>query len=112
MSRARKAAELALPWAALIGGGLGWALSHQIGSDSVFDGCTPGTMTLVIVVGLLGLALSVAGGLLSWRVWKRGDAESEARRFVGAVMAGVAALLSVAIVLQTLSVPVIGSCFG
>jgi hypothetical protein len=112
VSRARRAAEHLLPWAALIGGGLGWALSQQIGSASVFDGCTPGTLTLVIGVGLVGLLLAAVGGVLSFRVWKRGDAESEGRRFVALVMSLVCALLALAILLQTLSVPVIASCYG
>jgi hypothetical protein len=112
VSRARKAAEQLLPWAALIGGGLGWALSQQIGSESVFDGCTGGTMMLVLVVGVLGLLLSAAGALFSLRIWRRGDAESEARRFVALTMSLVCALLALAILLQTLSAPIIASCFG
>jgi hypothetical protein len=110
VKKARKAAGMLLPWAALIGGGLGWALSQQIGSESVFDHCTGGTLTLVLVVGLLGLLLSAAGGLLSWRVW-RSEEETEARRFIAAFTCGVAALLALAILLQSLSAPIVG-CFG
>ena len=112
MSRTRRAAELLLPWSALIGGALGWGLSHQIGSNTVFDGCDPAALWLVLVVGILGLAFTGVGALLSWRVRRRGKAESETRRFLALLTTLLAALLAVAIVLQTLSALVIASCFG
>ncbi len=112
MRRARKAGELLLPWAALLGGGIGWALSHQIGSNSVIDHCDGGRLALVLVVGLIGLALAGGGALLSLRLRRRGAAESETRRFIALVGTLVAALLALAIVLQTVSALVIASCFG
>ncbi|HYG28774.1 MAG TPA: hypothetical protein VD887_01015 [Allosphingosinicella sp.] len=112
MSGTRKAAELLLPWSALIGGALGWGLSHQIGSNTIFDGCDPTALWLVLVVGILGLALTGVGALLSWRVRRRGEAESETRRFLALLTTLLAALLAIAIVLQTLSALVIASCFG
>jgi hypothetical protein len=96
----------------LIGGALGWGLSHQIGSNTVFDGCNPAALWVVLVVGILGLALTGAGAFLSWRVSRRGEAESETRRFVAMLTTLLAGLLAIAIVLQTLSALVIASCFG
>jgi len=36
---------------------LGWSLSHQVGSDSIFDDCSRGG-PLVIVVSLIGLLVT------------------------------------------------------
>jgi hypothetical protein len=112
VSRAGKTSELLLPWSALIGGALGWGLSHQIGSNTAFDRCDPAALWLVLIVGLLGLAMAGAGAFLSWRVRRRGEAESETRRFLALLTTLLAGLLAVAIILQTISVLVIASCFG
>jgi hypothetical protein len=112
VSRTRKAGELLLPWSALIGGALGWGLSHQIGSNTVFDRCDPVALWLVLVVGLLGLVLTGAGALLSLRVRRRGEAESDTRRFLALLTTLLAGLLAMAIVLQTLSALIVASCFG
>lgn len=111
MSRARHAAGLFLPWAALLGAAIGWFLAHQVASSAVFDRCTPFTLTLVLVIGLVGLMLTVAGALLSLRV-HRGAGDSEARRFIALVGLLLAPLLALATVLESASALIVGSCFG
>ena len=111
MSRARKAAELLLPWSALITGGVGWFLAHQIGSSALFDDCDAPTMTLAVLIGFLAVALTLAGGFGSFAVYRR-EAESETRRFIAAAAMLVGALLALATLLEAVSPLIIGSCFG
>jgi len=111
MSRARHAAGLLLPWAALFGAAAGWFLAHQVAASAVFDRCTPHTLLIVLVIGLVGLLFTVGGAILSLRV-HRGAGDSEARRFIATVGLLLAPLLGLAIILQTASSLIIGSCFG
>jgi hypothetical protein len=104
--------ELWLPWAGLAGAGLAWALSHQIGSIGSFDDCTAGSPLLVGLVGLTALALAGLSGLASWRVWRRGREESAVRRFLGLLCALFAALLALAIALQTTASFIVPRCFA
>ena len=76
----------------------GWALSHQWGSDSVFDDCVANGGTTVVLTSLLGLAIVAAGGLYAYRSW-RGLAES-GRRFLGALGALLAPIAGFAVLLQ------------
>ena len=111
MSGAAKARELLLPWAGLIASGCGWFAAHQIGANAAFDHCTAGTLLLIVVVGVVALLLAAGGAFLSVRVWRRPD-ETETRRFIAVVAAFVSALLALAIILQTLSALLLGSCSG
>ena len=85
---------------------LGWALSHQVGSNSVFDACAGGS-PLIIVVSLVGLAITAAGGLYCWLAW-RGD--ERGRSILGAVGALLAVLAGFAIVLQIVSGLILPEC--
>jgi len=109
VSRARR--ELA-PWSGLILGGLGWAISHQAGSDSVTSNCIGTHPWLLLVIGLAGLAMSAIGGLISLAVMRRGGDETMARRFIAVVSVMAALLLGLAIVVQTSAGLIIPRCFA
>jgi hypothetical protein len=106
---AAKTRELLLPWAALIGAAAGWFGSQQVGSDLSFGDCVSSGALPALLIGLAGLALAVAGGLLSWRIWRGGG---EARSFVAGIGLLTAALLGVAILFQTLAAFIIPRCFA
>lgn len=85
------------PFLGLLLAGGGWALSHQVGSDSAFDGCATGDVVTVIA-SLLGLLITAAGGfycLLSWRKDAAGG-----RGFVATIGMLLALIAAFAIVLQ------------
>jgi hypothetical protein len=104
--------EHLLPWSGFIAVLLGWALTHQIGSNSNFDKCPATDPLPMALLGLSGLAVLLIGGLLSHKVWKRGEGETQARRFLGLVGAGMCALFAVALVFQTISSFIIPQCFA
>ena len=112
MIERRKAVELLLPWAGIIGAAAGGFLSQQIGSNLAQDRCDITEWWVVVLIGLFGLALSVGGALLALKVWRRGEAETEARRFLALLSALLGALLSVAILFQTVAGFILPSCFG
>ena len=90
----------------LLAGG-GWALSHQVGSDSAFDGCATGD-TVTIVASLIGLLITAAGGfycLLSWRK----DAEG-GRGFLATIGMLLAVLAGFAIVMQVCAGIILPPC--
>ena len=104
--------ERMLPWSGLIAVLVGWALTHQIGSNSAFDKCAATSPLPMALLGLAGLAILLTGGLLSHRVWRRGEAETPARRFLGLLGTGLCTLFAVALVFQTLSSFIIPQCFA
>jgi hypothetical protein len=108
MSSGRSGIEHLAPWLGIVAAAFGWGLAHQIGSNSVFDDCTSRGAGFVVIVGLLCLALVVAGGLFSLDVWRHD--ESEGRRFIGLVGAMLAALAAFAIVLQSAAALILPSC--
>jgi hypothetical protein len=104
--------ERLLPWSGLIAVLLGWALTHQIGSNSNFDKCAATGPLPMALLGLAGLVVLLAGGLLSHRVWRRGESETQARRLLGLVGTGMCALFATALVFQTISSFIIPQCFA
>jgi hypothetical protein len=84
----------------------GWALSHQIGSDTVFDDCTRGG-AFVVVVSLIGLLISAAGGFYSLLAWRGTD---RGRSFLGALGALLALIAGFAIVLQIAAGLILPAC--
>ena len=106
LNHARRALE---PWSGWIGGGFGWAFTHQLGSDLVQDKCGMANPVLMILIGLVGLGIAGFGGWTSWRV--RG-AEARGRLFVASVGVLFAALFAVAIFMQTAATVFLPRCFG
>lgn len=109
MSRAR---TLAFAWAALALGAFAWFVSQQVGSDLSFTDCRTNGPLQTGLIGLAALAVTLAGGLMSHRVWKRHERLHEGRDFAALVGMLVAALLAVAIVYQTAAGFIIPSCFA
>ena len=104
--------ERLLPWSGIFAVLVGWALTHQIGSNTNFDRCGSTAPLPMALLGLAGLGVLLAGGLLSHKVWKRGDDETPARRFLGIVGTGMCAIFGAALVFQTISSFIIPRCFG
>jgi drug/metabolite transporter (DMT)-like permease len=104
--------ELMLPWAGQIGAGVGWALTHQLGSNLAFDRCQVMSPLTAVLILLLGVGLAGGGAFLAHIVWRRDEAESEPRRFLALVGMGMAALFSAALLWQTLSSFIIPRCYG
>lgn len=100
------------PWLGLLAAALGWGLSHQVGSNSVFDDCRLGDGWFVILVCLVGLLITIGGGYYSYDVWRQGEKESEGRRFIGLLGALLAGLAGFAIVLQAISSLILPRCAG
>jgi hypothetical protein len=108
----RRTLEHLAPWLGILAAASGWALTHQVGSDSVFDDCRIGTGWFVILVCLAGLLLVAAGGYFSFDIWRQGAKETDGRRFVGAVGALLAVLAAFAIILQAISALILPRCLG
>jgi hypothetical protein len=108
MSPRRSGIEHVAPWLGIVAAVFGWGLAHQVTSNAVFDDCTSRGAGFVLLVGLLCLALDVAGGFFSLDVWRRD--ESEGRRFIGLVGTMLAALAAFAIMLQTASALILPAC--
>lgn len=105
----------ALPWAGLVAGLLGWALPDQIASNIIQENCRLGGPLLVGGTGLLGAMLALAGGRLSYGVWRATPAAGEAigsgtRRFIAGVSALAALIFLGAIILQTMAGFIIPAC--
>jgi hypothetical protein len=86
----------------------GWALAHQVGSDGVFDDCTRGG-AFVVVISLIGLAITAAGGLYSVLAWRGTD---RGRSFLGVLGALLALIAGFAIVLQIAAGVILPPCAG
>lgn len=112
MTGLERAKENLLPWAGHIGAGLGWGITHQLGSNLSFDRCQVMSPLAAILILLLGVALAGGGALLSHIVWRRGAAEREARRFLALLGMGMAAIFAAALAWQTISSFIIPRCYG
>lgn len=105
------------PWSGLAAGTLGWALTHQIGSDSIQDDCSVGHPLFVLGVAIAGAIILAAGAWLSYRLWHGSDAADDqpfagSRRFIAGVSLMAAAIFLMAIVLQTLAAFIIPACLA
>ena len=101
--------EHVAPWLGLAAAALAWAVTHQIGSDSVFDDCRVADTGLILLSGIGGVAVALLGGYFSFDIWRR-PAESEGRRFIGLVGALLAMLATFAIVLQSTAALILPGC--
>ena len=101
-----------LPWSGVIGGAAGWFVSQQAGSNMVFAQCENGRWWGVALIGLLGIALAVGGGALSYRSWRAGEQEASGHRFVGLLGLLIAALLAFPILMQTIAGLLVPGCLS
>jgi hypothetical protein len=108
-AQAEKARHALAPWSGAIGGGLGWALADQVGSNFAFAQCGNANPVVMLLIGALGLATAVTGGLTSWRLR---PALVGGKRLVATVGAMMAALFGLAILLQTSAALILPRCFG
>jgi hypothetical protein len=109
MNKPRRLEHL-LPWLGILAAASGWALSHQLGSNTVFDDCRAG-LGLVLLACLAGLLIVAAGAYVSFDIWRRSD-ETAGRRFIGIVGTLLAGLAAFAIVLQAVSALILPRCVG
>ena len=100
-----------LPWAGLIGAGLGWAVAHQAGSDGNFFDCNRTGAPVILLITLVGVAVALGGGLLSLRVWRARDGETAARAFIALVSMMSVLLFLFAIILPLLASLINPRCF-
>ena len=100
-----------MPWAGIALGTLGFALAHQLGSDSTFQDCRSGSPLIVTIGTIAGLALVALGALVSWRVY-RADGEGPARRMVATVSLMATAIFAMAIILPFIASLVIPQCWA
>jgi hypothetical protein len=86
----------------------GWALSHQIGSESVLDDCTTRGGGFVILVSILGLIMAAAGGIYCLHSWRA--SERSGRSFLAVTGMLLAVMTSFAILLQLAAGMILPSC--
>ena len=108
----RRILEHLAPWLGLAAAGFGWGLSHQVGSNAVFDDCRDAGNLFVLVTCLVGLLIIAAGGYFSFDVWRQRGEESEGRRFIGLIGTLLALLAAFAVVLQALSAFILPRCLA
>ena len=109
MSRARPLLDAMMPWAGLVVGIVGAGFVHQFGSEGVFNDCRAVSPAPLLIVALIGLLLCLAAGLASWRSVR---SDSGARRVIGVISAGSAALFAFAIILPMIAALLLPPCFG
>ena len=110
MKRRSELATIFLPWAGLAVGIVAVAVVHQFGSEGAFNHCKPISPILLIVVALIGMIVTIAAGLASWRV-VRGEEETSARKVVAIVSVGSAALFVFSMILPVIAALVLPPCF-
>jgi len=101
-----------LPWSGVVGGAAGWFVSQQAGANMVFARCENGQWWGVALIGLLGIALAVGGGFLSYRSWRGAQEEASGHGFVGLVGVLIAALLAFPILMQTIAGLLVPGCLS
>jgi hypothetical protein len=99
------------PWAGTFLGAAGWFLHHQGGSNGDYWDCQRGP-AFAIVLGAVSGAIVLAGGLISWRIWRQpaGEDAAEVRSFGAIVSVAAAAIFLFAVALQTLAAFVVPRC--
>jgi hypothetical protein len=100
-------------WAGLIAAPAGWALHQQAGSALNYADCGTGDGSTVAMIGAATLLLALAGGWLSWSVYRAdsGTPELPVHRFIAAIGVMSAALFGLTIVVQITAGLILPSCF-
>jgi hypothetical protein len=97
-----------MPWAGLVIGLIAAGFVHQFGSEGTFDHCETLAPAPAVIVAILGLVVTLAAGVLSWRSGRTSDG---ARRVISTVSAGMALLFAFSIILPLIAASLIPSCF-
>ena len=103
--------DLFMPWAGLAAGVVAAGITHQFGSEGVFDDCAVISPIPLLVANILGIVLAVAGALASWSVLRE-SSETHARKVVAFISVGAAALFVLAILLPSIASLLIPPCYG
>ena len=103
------------PWAGWICGLLAWFLTQQGGSDLVQLNCTSASSPTMLLIGLAGGVIALAGALVSLQVWRSlsgslDQPHAGARRFLAATGGLAAGIFLLAILFQTVSTLIIPQC--
>ena len=105
-------------WAGVLAGPLAMLTQLQVNYALVLWACGAGREWALHLVVILALVVAIAGGLLSWRNWRRAGAgwEDEGAgplprsRFMAAVGILISALLSLVIIAQWIPIFVYSPC--
>lgn len=105
-------------WAGVLAGPLATLTQLEVNYALVLWACAAGREWALHVVALLALAASVAGGMLSWRNWRRAGASWEDEgagaiprsRFMAVVGVMISALSVLVVVAQWIPIFVYGPC--
>jgi len=106
----RRLADSLMPWAGLAVGIVAAAVVHQFGSQGTFDHCRPISPVPLLLVALLGMAVTIFAALASWRVVHH-EGETPARKLVAIVSVGAAALFVFSMILPMIAALVLPPCF-
>jgi hypothetical protein len=87
---------------------LGWALSHQWGSNAVINDCIAHGGGTVVLASITGLLITAAGGFYCFWAWRRGAADG--RSFLAVLGMMLALIATFAIVLQIAAGLILPAC--
>jgi hypothetical protein len=96
------------PFIGLLLAALGWIVSHQWGSASVFDDCVSRGGGTVVLASLAGLLITAAGGAYCLLAWRGGTGDG--RSFLALMGFLLAILASFAIGLQIAAGAILPPC--
>lgn len=99
-----------LPWAGLLLGASGWAVSSQWGAARVSDACLQAWSWQTAILGIAGLALAAVGAWFSWIADR--DSTMPTARFIARLSIAAAAVFALAILLHTAASLMIPRCFS
>ncbi|HYG26000.1 MAG TPA: hypothetical protein VD906_03765 [Caulobacteraceae bacterium] len=103
------------PWAGAIAGPLIWWLHQRSIADSqAYDCRVMGGVGGRLLWSLLLLAILAGAAWLSlqvWRRWGHPGATTDNRRFIALVSLGIAGLMGLAVVFQTLGAVIVPDCY-
>lgn len=110
MKKAGSLPDLFAPWAGLAVGVVAAGVTHQFGAAGTFDHCSVIDPVPLILVAIVGIVVTTAAALASWRVLT-GDSETGGRKVVAAVSVGAAAFFVFAMILPIVASLIIPACF-
>lgn len=104
------AVDLFMPWAGLVVGIIAAGVTHQFGSEGVFDHCSVVSPVPLIVAALVGIAATSVAAVASWQIISDRD-EGPARRVIAIVSVGIAGLFVLSMVLPIIASLLLPPCF-